>query len=190
MNPWKILENDCRSCSRCALADTRTQVVFGTGNPQAQVLVVGEAPGEKEDLSGEPFVGRGGKLLDELLNVIDLSRHSNIYIANMVKCRPPQNRDPLQVERRACSTFLQRQIQLMAPKIIVCMGRVAATSLIDKNFKITQEHGLFFEVEGSERMALFHPAAILRNPHYKPATFLDLKALQEKIREIAPETYE
>lgn len=190
MNQWEQLQEECASCQRCCLADHRNHVVFGTGNPQAKVLVVGEAPGEKEDLSGEPFVGRGGKLLDELLHVIDLSRHQNIYIANMVKCRPPNNRDPLTTERRSCMGFLERQIALIQPKIIVCVGRVAACSLIDKDFKITEEHGQFYHKEGIEMVGLFHPAAILRNPHYKPLTFLDLKALQKKIQEISPETYQ
>lgn len=187
---WNELEHTCKTCSKCALADTRTQVVFGTGNPNAQVVFVGEAPGEKEDLSGEPFVGRGGKLLDDLLSIIDLDRKKNIYIANMVKCRPPNNRNPLMTEQRSCLDYLRSQVALIQPKIIVCLGRVSACSLIRSDFKITEEHGVFYEKAGVQMMGLYHPAALLRNPHRKPDTFEDLKKLQAKIKEIAAETYE
>lgn len=161
---WNTLKNTCQQCQKCALADTRNQVVFGTGNPKAKVLFVGEAPGEKEDLSGEPFVGRGGKLLDDLMSVIDLDRKRNIYIANMVKCRPPNNRNPLSSEQRSCIDYLHQQIALIQPKIVVCLGRVSATSLIRKDFKITEEHGIFYEKEGIEMIGLYHPAALLRDP--------------------------
>lgn len=187
---WNTLKNTCQQCQKCALADTRNQVVFGTGNPKAKVLFVGEAPGEKEDLSGEPFVGRGGKLLDDLMSVIDLDRKRNIYIANMVKCRPPNNRNPLSSEQRSCIDYLHQQIALIQPKIVVCLGRVSATSLIRKDFKITEEHGIFYEKEGIEMIGLYHPAALLRDPRRKPDTFEDMKKLEAKIREIAPETYE
>ncbi|MFI3252942.1 MAG: uracil-DNA glycosylase [Eubacteriales bacterium] len=187
---WNALEKECKNCNKCALADSRTQVVFGTGNPRAKVLFVGEAPGEKEDLSGQPFVGRSGKLLDEILAVIDLDRNKNIYIANMVKCRPPKNRNPLKTEQRACLDYLRGQVGFMKPKIIVCLGLVAAQSLIAPEFKTKDDHGVFFQKNGVEMMGLYHPAALLRNPHHKPVTFQDLKILQKKIIEIAPETYE
>ncbi|MCI5704584.1 MAG: uracil-DNA glycosylase [Oscillospiraceae bacterium] len=189
MNEWESLRGECLNCRRCALAETRTNVVFGEGNPQAEVLCIGEGPGEQEDLTGRPFVGRGGKLLDDMLEIIDLSREKNIYIANMVKCRPPQNRDPLNIEQEACSQWLETQIRLIQPKIIICLGRIAAMKYIRDDFKITREHGQWFERDGILRTALYHPAAILRDPRRRPETFEDLKAIQAKIREICDHTY-
>lgn len=184
---WEALQQECLSCQQCPLAQTRTQVVFGVGDPQAEVLIIGEAPGAREDELGEPFVGRAGKLLDDMLAMIGLNR-KNIYISNSVKCRPPQNRDPLPAEKAACSGYLQRQMALMQPKIIVCLGRISAMELIRPDFKITQEHGQFYEKDGVQMMALYHPAALLRDPHKKPETFEDLKKLQAKIREICTHT--
>lgn len=184
------LRAECLNCKNCGLCETRTNVVFGTGNPCADVLFIGEGPGENEDLRGEPFVGRGGMLLDKMLSVVDLSRENNIYIANMVKCRPPKNRDPEETEVAACRPWLSKQIELINPKIIVCLGRVAAIRFIDPNFKVTKEHGQFIEKDGRLVMGTFHPAAILRNPNQKPAAMEDFFALQEKIREICPNTYE
>ncbi len=175
MNEWESLRGECLNCRRCALAETRTNVVFGEGNPQAEVLCIGEGPGEQEDLTGRPFVGRGGKLLDDMLEIIDLSREKNIYIANMVKCRPPQNRDPLNIEQEACSQWLETQIRLIQPKIIICLGRIAAMKYIRDDFKITREHGQWFERDGILRTALYHPAAILRDPRRRPETFEDSK---------------
>ena len=187
MREWEELKNECLRCRACSLADTRTQVVFGVGTPDAEVLFIGEAPGANEDLQGEPFVGRAGKLLDDMLAVIGLDR-SRIYITNSVKCRPPQNRDPLNTEKDACHGYLVRQLRLMQPKIIVCLGRISAMEIIKPDFKITQEHGQFFERDGIQMMALYHPAALLRDPHKKPDTFEDLKRLQAKIREICTHT--
>lgn len=187
MREWEELKNECLRCRACSLADTRTQVVFGVGAPDAEVLFIGEAPGANEDLQGEPFVGRAGKLLDDMLAVIGLDR-SRIYITNSVKCRPPQNRDPLNTEKDACHGYLVRQLRLMQPKIIVCLGRISAMEIIKPDFKITQEHGQFFERDGIQMMALYHPAALLRDPHKKPDTFEDLKRLQAKIREICTHT--
>lgn len=186
---WKELEESCKNCQRCSLSDTRHNVVFGCGVPNAEVMFIGEGPGEQEDLNGVPFVGRAGRLLDEMLEVIDLSRDKNIYIANMVKCRPPKNRDPLSVEQDACIDFLRNQVALIRPKIIVCLGRIAATKLIKSDLKITKEHGLWFEKAGIQMMAMYHPAAILRDPTKRPDAFVDLKILQEKIKEICQTTY-
>jgi len=186
---WETLEQTCRSCQKCALADTRHNVVFGVGPRDAEVMFIGEGPGENEDLQGEPFVGRGGKLLDDMLEVIDLSREKNVYIANIVKCRPPQNRDPLNTEQDACIGYLRNQAALIRPKIIVCLGRIAAMRLIKDSFKITKEHGMWFEKAGVWMTALFHPAAILRDPRRRPETFEDLKKLQAKIREVCTHTY-
>jgi len=125
MNSWEELKQECLQCHACSLAETRTNVVFGVGTPQAEVVIVGEAPGANEDKQGEPFVGRAGKLLDDMLAMIGLDR-SRIYITNSVKCRPPQNRDPLNTEKEACSGYLRRQMELMQPKILVCLGRISA----------------------------------------------------------------
>ena len=182
MSEWEALRQECLRCHACTLADTRTNVVFGVGREDAEVMIIGEAP-----IQGEPFVGRGGKLLDDMLAMIGLDR-TRIYITNSVKCRPPENRDPLNTEKEACQGYLQRQRALMKPKIIVCLGRISAMELIKPDFKITQEHGRFFEKDGCLMMALYHPAALLRDPNKKPETFEDLKRLQAKIREICVRT--
>ena len=184
------LRAQCLNCKKCGLCETRNNVVFGMGNPDAKVLFIGEGPGENEDLQGKPFVGRGGMLLDKMLSVVDLSREKNIYIANMVKCRPPKNRDPEETEVAACRPWLEEQIRIIDPKIIVCLGRVSAIRFIDPNFKVTKEHGQFIEKDGRLVMGTFHPAAILRNPNQKPAAMEDFFALQEKIKKLCPETYD
>ena len=189
MLDWKGLEQQCLACQKCALSDTRTNVVFGVGSPTAEVMFIGEGPGENEDLQGEPFVGRAGQLLDDMLEIIDLSRKSNVYIANIVKCRPPQNRDPLNTEQDACIGYLRNQVALIRPKIIVCLGRIAAMKVIKEDFKITKEHGQWFERNGVHMMAMFHPAAILRDPRRRPEAFEDLKKLEKKIREVCTHTY-
>ena len=189
MLDWKALEQQCLTCQKCVLSDTRTNVVFGVGSPTAEIMFIGEGPGENEDLQGEPFVGRAGQLLDDMLEIIDLSRKRNIYIANIVKCRPPQNRDPLNIEQDACIGYLRNQVALIRPKIIVCLGRIAAMKVIKEDFKITQEHGQWFERNGVHMMAMFHPAAILRDPRRRPEAFEDLKKLEKKIREICTRTY-
>lgn len=180
----ETLKTECLSCSDCPLCETRTNVVFGVGNPVADVLFVGEGPGENEDLQGEPFVGRGGQLLDKYLSHIDLSRAENIYIANMVKCRPPKNRDPLEEEQAACAHWLREQIKLIQPKIIVCLGRIAAQKIIDPGFRVTKEHGVFLKRRGIWLMGTFHPAALLRNPAQKPDALSDFIALRDKIQEV------
>ena len=189
MASWADLEHRCFQCRKCALADTRTNVVFGTGQTTAEVMLVGEGPGEQEDLQGEPFVGRGGQLLDEMLSLIGLSRQSNFYLANIVKCRPPQNRDPLNTEQDACIPWLEEQIALVQPRIIVCLGRVAAQRLIKPDFKITQEHGQWFRRGDAWITAIYHPAALLRDPEKKPDTFVDLRTIRAKIREVCTHTY-
>lgn len=184
---WEALRAECAACRGCALADTRTNVVFGDGSETAEIMLIGEGPGHHEDEQGVPFVGRAGQLLDDMLEIIHLDR-TKVYIANVVKCRPPQNRDPLNTEKEACSGYLRRQMELMQPKILVCLGRISAMELIKADFRITQEHGLFFRQDGIEKMAMYHPAALLRDPGKKPETFEDLKRLQAKIREICVRT--
>lgn len=188
MVTWEELEARCRQCQNCPLSETRTNVVFGVGNRQADILFIGEGPGEQEDLQGEPFVGPAGKLLDLMLSLIDLDR-SKVYIANIVKCRPPHNRDPQFVEQKCCSEWLQRQIALVDPAIIVCLGRIAATALIKDPFRITREHGQWFDVNGRRCMAIYHPSALLRDPSKRPETFVDLKTLQREIYVRCPEVY-
>lgn len=186
---WEALQTDCMQCMKCELGRTRTKLVFGVGNPAAEVLFIGEGPGEQEDLRGEPFVGRGGKLLDQYLTAIDLDRNRNIYIANMVKCRPPGNRDPRPEEQEACLGWLREQFRLIQPKIVVCLGRISAQKLIDPGFRVTKEHGQFTEKSGILFMGTFHPAALLRNPRQKPEALEDFLALRDKIQEVCSKTY-
>ena len=181
---WEELTSACSTCRKCDLCETRTNVVFGVGNREADLMLIGEGPGENEDLQGEPFVGLGGKLLDKMLAAVDLDRHSNVYIANIVKCRPPRNRDPEPQEQEACLDWLRAQVGLVHPKIIVCLGRIAATKLIKPDMKITKEHGIFFEKGGILMMATLHPAALLRNPGNKPAAFEDFLKLRKKLDEM------
>lgn len=181
---WKELQTECMNCTRCGLCQTRNHVVFGVGNPNADVMFIGEGPGEQEDLRGEPFVGPAGLLLDDMLSIIDLDRKTNCYIANIVKCRPPRNRDPLEEEQEACIGYLRSQIALVNPKIIVCLGRIAAKQLIDRDFRITRQHGQWIQKDGIWMMAIYHPSALLRDVGKRPETFDDLIALREKIRQV------
>ena len=183
------LRRSCLTCTRCPLCETRTNVVFGVGPEKTGVLFVGEGPGEQEDLRGEPFVGPAGRLLDEMLSIIDLGRH-NCYIANIVKCRPPRNRDPLQTEQDACIGWLRQQTKLIGPKIIICLGRIAAMRLIREDYRITREHGQWVEKGGVWFTAIYHPSALLRDLSKRPETFSDLLSIREKVRELCPELYE
>ena len=189
-NNWEELKNACANCQKCELCQTRTNVVVGVGTPDAEVMFIGEGPGENEDLQGEPFVGRAGKLLDKMLIAVDLDRNKNIYIANIVKCRPPKNRDPKPEEQEMCIDWLRNQVKLIRPKIIVCLGRIAAARIIKPDIKITKEHGQFIEKNGVLMMAMLHPAAILRDPRRKPDAFNDFLILREKIKEISDHTYQ
>ena len=183
MLSWQELEQACRSCTRCGLCEKRHNVVFGVGNRNADILFVGEGPGEQEDLKGEPFVGPAGKLLDDMLSIIDLYR-TNCYIANIVKCRPPENRDPLETEQDACIGYLRNQVALIRPRIIVCLGRVAAKRIIREDYRITREHGQWVEKNGVWMTAFYHPSALLRDASKRPEAFDDLIGLREKCREI------
>lgn len=185
MLDWNSLKDTCYSCTRCGLCETRHTVVFGIGNEQADVLFVGEGPGEQEDLQGIPFVGPAGKLLDDMLSIIDLSRERNCYIANIVKCRPPRNRDPLETEQDACINYLRNQVALIQPKIIICLGRVAAKRLIDPDYRITREHGTWVQKNGIWMTAIYHPSALLRDVSKRPETFDDLISIRSKIQELS-----
>ena len=184
MMEWETLEQACLHCTRCGLCETRNKVVFGVGNRQADILFIGEGPGEQEDLKGEPFVGPAGMLLDDMLSIIDLDRTKNCYIANIVKCRPPHNRDPLETEQDACIAYLRNQVALIRPKIIVCLGRIAATRIIREDFRITKEHGQWTEKNGIWMTAIYHPSALLRDVSKRPETFRDLLSIREKILQL------
>lgn len=182
MTGWDQLESLCLNCTRCGLCQTRNRVVFGVGPKDADVMFIGEGPGEQEDLKGEPFVGAAGHLLDDMLSIIELSRET-CYIANIIKCRPPHNRDPLETEQEACIGYLRNQVALIKPKIIVCLGRIAAKKLIREDYRITKEHGQWVQKNGIWMTAIYHPSALLRDVSKRPETFDDLLSLREKIHE-------
>ena len=186
---FEQLRAACLACNKCRLCETRTNVVFGMGNPHAEVMLIGEGPGKTEDETGLPFVGRSGQLLDQYLKAVHLDRGSNIFITNIVKCRPPENRDPLPDEWDACMPYLREQFRLMRPKIILCLGRIAAQRLIRPDFSVTKEHGQWELKNGTWFTATLHPAALLRNPSQKPTAFADFIALREKIYEVCDHTY-
>ena len=183
MQDWTELESACYSCTKCGLCESRNNVVFGVGPRDADVMFIGEGPGEQEDLQGEPFVGPAGKLLDDMMAIIDLDRQ-NAYIGNIVKCRPPHNRDPLETEQDACIDYLRNQVALIQPKIIVCLGRIAAKRLIDPEYRITRQHGTWVQKGNVWMTAIYHPSALLRDVSKRPETFDDLVAIREKIREV------
>lgn len=180
---WELLRSQCESCTACELHQTRTNCVFGTGNQNATLLFVGEAPGDNEDKTGIPFVGRAGKLLDQFLFAVDIPREQ-VYIANILKCRPPQNRDPLPSEEDACIEFLRRQVKLINPKVIVCLGRISASKLIRPDYKITKEHGTFVQKGNFLMTAIYHPAFLLRNPTKKEEMLADMKTIKSKLEQI------
>jgi DNA polymerase len=181
------LEAECKNCKDCELCQNRTNLVFGIGKKDADIMLIGEGPGENEDLQGQPFVGRSGQLLDKFLESVDLSRNKNVYIANMVKCRPPKNRDPKPEEQEQCLKWLREQFKIIKPKIVICVGRISAQRLIDKNFKVTQQHGEFIDKNGTLFMGTYHPAAILRNPNNKELAFSDWLKVRDKIEELGIE---
>lgn len=180
---FENLKSKCLSCEKCSLHSTRHHVVFGVGNENAKIMFVGEGPGEQEDIQGFPFVGKSGQLLDKYLSLIDLDRNTNIYIANIVKCRPPMNRDPKPEEQDICIEYLRQQVKLIKPRIIVCLGRIAAQKLISPDFRVTSQHGQFIERSGILFMGTFHPSALLRTESNKPLALEDFQALREKIKE-------
>ena len=180
---WNELEQTCHACRNCGLCENRSNVVFGVGRKNADIMFIGEGPGEQEDLKGEPFVGPAGKLLDDMMTIIDLDRQ-NSYIANIVKCRPPRNRDPLETEQDACIGYLRNQVALIQPKIIVCLGRIAAKRLIDPEFRITRQHGTWVQKGGIWMTAIYHPSALLRDVSKRPETFDDLLRIRDKLREV------
>ena len=176
---WDELYKKCEACKGCELYKTRTNLVFGTGNRNADIMFIGEAPGESEDLQGIPFVGASGQLLDKYFDAVGLPRNS-VYIANILKCRPPKNRDPLPEEEDACINNLRAQLALIKPKIIVCLGRVAAKRLIKEDFRITQEHGKWFKKGSYDMCAVYHPSALLRDVSKREDMLRDMWEIKKK----------
>ena len=180
---WAELEKQCGECRGCALWQTRTNLVFGTGSKTAKLMFVGEAPGEQEDRTGIPFVGAAGQLLDKYLAAVGIAR-DEVYIANILKCRPPHNRDPLPEEGDACMQFLREQVKLIRPKMIVCLGRISAMRLIKPDYRITREHGQFVTKGAFVMTAVYHPSALLRDPAKKEEAYVDFKAIREKLESL------
>jgi uracil-DNA glycosylase family 4 len=171
------------TCQKCPLGSTRNKFVFGDGNPNADVMLIGEAPGAEEDKQGIPFVGRAGKLLDDILKAINFSREE-VYIANIIKCRPPQNRNPLPNEMQQCMPYLHKQIELIKPKVILGLGLVAGNTLLNKNTSLTKLRGNIYDLSGIKVMVTYHPAALLRNPNWKRGCWEDVKKFRKIYEEI------
>ena len=171
---------ECQQCQKCELCQTRTNIVFGTGNENARLMFIGEAPGQKEDETGIPFVGAAGKLLNKYLDAVGIDRN-DVYIANILKCRPPKNRDPLPAEEDMCIDDLRAQVLAIRPNVIVCLGRISAMRIIKPDFKITAEHGKWFDKNGYSVCAVYHPAALLRDPRKKDEMLADMMAIKERI---------
>lgn len=183
MYTLESLQQLVSQCMKCPLHQGRTKTVFGVGNPKADILLVGEGPGHQEDIAGEPFVGPAGQLLTKAIEGIGMSRET-VYIANIVKCRPPGNRNPLKEEMESCIPYLRWQVKLIRPKIILCLGSIAATNIIDPDFKITRQRGQWQEKKGIWIMATFHPSAVLRDETKKKSFWEDFKELKRKSEEI------
>ena len=183
MRTWEELENMCLNCHKCPLSETRTNVVIGVGNRESDIMFIGEGPGQQEDLKGEPFVGAAGQLLDKMLSAINLDR-TQIYIANIVKCRPPFNRDPEKGEQNACINYLRYQFLLIRPKIIVCLGRIAAQAIISPDFRITKSRGIWYNKKNCDIIATYHPSALLRDENKKRPAWEDFKSIRKKYDEV------
>jgi len=174
------------TCHKCGLGNSRIKFVFGDGNPNADLMLIGEAPGAEEDKQGVPFVGRAGQLLNDILKAINFKRE-DVYIANILKCRPPNNRDPLPSEREVCSPYLYKQIDLIKPKLILCLGKVAANVMLNNKDSLTKMRGKVHEINGIKTMVTFHPAALLRNPNWKRPTWEDVQKLRKLYDELVGE---
>lgn len=179
------LSAEANACTACALHESRHSVVFGSGNPQAELMFIGEGPGAEEDRQGLPFVGRAGELLTRIIKAIDLSR-DDVYIANIVKCRPPGNRDPKPGEVAACRGFLERQIDLIQPRVIVLLGKVAAQTLLGNDLTLGRMRGQWYRVRGVETRVTYHPAALLRNVGFKRPTWEDMQIVRDRLAQSGP----
>ncbi|MEW6193922.1 MAG: uracil-DNA glycosylase [Bacteroidota bacterium] len=179
----KELNSKICNCQKCVLGKTRNKFVFGVGDPNAHAMLIGEAPGADEDMQGEPFVGRAGKLLNDILKAVNLGREE-VYIANILKCRPPGNRDPQPIEMETCMPYLYKQIDLIKPKIILCLGRVAANGLLNKKLSLGDLRNNMYEFNGIKVLATYHPAALLRNPHWKRGCWEDVQKFKKLYDEL------
>jgi DNA polymerase len=168
------LDELIHDCRKCALSETRNRFVFGVGNPEADIVLVGEAPGAEEDKKGEPFVGRAGQLLNRILEAVDLKRE-DVFICNILKCRPPNNRDPLSTEVEQCEPYLHKQLELLQPKVMLALGRIAAQTLLRTNDSLTSMRANVHSYHGIPLMVTYHPAALLRNPNWKRPTWEDVQ---------------
>lgn len=177
------LDGMINTCLKCPLGETRNKFVFGEGNPNAKVMVVGEGPGADEDAQGRPFVGRAGKLLDKILEAVDFKREE-VFIGNVVKCRPPGNRTPVQSEMAECLPYLNKQIELIKPKLILCLGKTAALGLLNKKDSLGKMRQQVFEYQGAKVLVTYHPAALLRNPQWKRGTWEDVQLLRKLYEEL------
>lgn len=184
---WVELEKLCENCTKCQLYKTKTNTVFGKGSKSAVILFVGEAPGEQEDLQGIPFCGASGQLLDKYFAAIDM-KPEEYYVGNILKCRPPHNRDPLPEEQEACIGYLREQLKLINPKIIVCLGRIAAMKIIKPDFKITREHGKWFKKGKFYITAVYHPSMLLRDPSKREDTMNDFLEIEKMLKNIRDES--
>lgn len=178
------LAAEAHGCVRCPLSTTRTHVVFGVGNPNADLMFVGEAPGHDEDLQGEPFVGRAGQLLTKIIEAMGFTREQ-VYIANVLKCRPPENRDPLPTEIEKCAPFLLRQVELVRPKVIVALGRHAVKVLLHTDERVSRLRGRFHNFQGIPVMPTYHPAFLLRNPESKREVWEDMKLVVAELKRLS-----
>lgn len=186
----EVVRQACLNCQKCPLGKTRTNIVFSDGVPNSNIVLIGEAPGFNEDMQGKPFVGRAGQLLDKILESVGLTREKDIYICNTLKCRPPENRDPLPSEKEACRFYLDEQLRILKPKIILLCGRVALNSFLPNAAGITKIRGQWFDGPyGSKMMPIFHPSYLLRNPSHKPGSpkalmWEDVQEIKRKYEEI------
>lgn len=184
MDDFELLKQEVNQCTRCTLSKTRTNVVFGEGSQKAGIMLIGEGPGYYEDQQGRPFVGKSGQLLDKILDVCGFTRKEHVFIGNIVKCRPPNNRDPLPEERESCLPYLYKQIEMIDPKIIILLGATALKGLIDPNAKITEIRGKWLNWNGRLVMPTFHPSALLRNEKLKQPVWEDFKKVVAKYRDL------
>jgi DNA polymerase len=185
----KNLENEVLNCTKCTLASSRRNVIFGEGSNKAPLLIIGEAPGRDEDLAGRPFVGKSGQLLDKILDACGFRRDRHVYISNILKCRPPRNRAPMPDEIKTCKPYLLRQMELINPKILILLGSTALKSMINPDMKITGLRGNWINWENRLVMPVFHPSALLRNPALKRDTWEDFKKIVFKYRQIIDQTH-
>ena len=178
--PWDMLAAEAHDCTRCRLAGTRTNVVFGVGDPNADLMFIGEAPGREEDLQAEPFVGRAGQLLTDIIKAMQLSREQ-VYIANVIKCRPPENRNPEPDELEQCRPFIRRQVELIQPRVIVTLGRFGLQSLTGRDYAISSVRGSWLDYDGIRLMPTYHPAYLLRTPSAKKDVWADMKKVMAEL---------